>query len=350
MARVGVARLIVGQTRAAGPALGGLHIAGCQPDGLGIDAEGDGLVQGALEHPAHGPLGDLAPHEPPLDLGHGGRFLGGGLHSGYKSADGGGNNIGFSQGGQHLIDVAQEHGGGSHDEHARPREAVAPAVEQERRPMKGHRGLAGTGATLHHEHTGGIGANDRVLFGLNGGDDVRHLAVTGLAHRGHEGTLTRQVEVVATRSTGVEQLVLHAGDLAETSLDVPPSYHIARLGGRGLIERLGLGRPPVQQDDLLGFVLQPDAADVLGGAVVEVETAEHQPILHVAQADEVVLVVDGERIALAAPAGTLDVIACTNVPQARFVAFALTVQRTVCRVDVQLFLSNCTFARPRRDI
>ena len=54
--------------------------------------------------------------------------------------------------------------------------------------MQCHGGLPGAGSSLHHENSRSIGPNDTVLFGLDRGHDICHLAVSGLTHGVHEGT------------------------------------------------------------------------------------------------------------------------------------------------------------------
>lgn len=49
-------------------------------------------------------------------------------------------------------------------------------VEQIRGPVQGDSGLAGAGPALDHENAAVVGADDRVLLGLESGDDVVHAA------------------------------------------------------------------------------------------------------------------------------------------------------------------------------
>ena len=106
--------------------------------------------------------------------------------------------------------------------------------------------LTGAGTALHH-HEALIGrTNDAVLLGLNGGDDVAHAAVAGLAQRMHEGTLA--LEFQARRVRCVQQLVLQAGDSTVARGNMAAAYDAVRLGRRGLVEGTRGGRAPVHEE------------------------------------------------------------------------------------------------------
>ncbi len=71
-------------------------------------------------------------------------------------------------------------------------------------------------------------------------------------------------------------------------------------GGGGLVERPGGRGAPVDEQRLLLVVGDADPPDVAARVVLEVEAAEDQPVLHLLEAGERVLVVGGEGVALRA--------------------------------------------------
>jgi hypothetical protein len=204
--------------------------------------------------------------------------------------------------GQDLPDVGQEGGVGPHDEHAAPRQPVAVGVEQVRGAVQGHRGLAGAGPALHHQHARRLRPDDRVLLGLDRGDDVAHPAGAPRVDGGEQGGLAGQPAGLGDRGGVVEvqHLVVDGGDLAAAGAQVAPAPDALRRCGGGRVERPGRGRPPVHQQRLVLVVLveQPQPPDVAALAVLHVEPAEGEPVLRGPQRGEPVGVHGGSGVAL----------------------------------------------------
>ncbi|MGY4646120.1 hypothetical protein ACVW07_003953 [Cellulomonas sp. URHB0016] len=180
-------------------------------------------------------------------------------------------------------------------------------VEQIGRAVQRHGGLAGAGTALDDECTSQLGADDRVLLRLDGGDDVSHpTGATGGEAR-EQGALPGQageaVVALAAQQVQVQHLVLDAGHRATLRDDVPSQDDTVGMRRRGPVERLGRRCAPVGQQRRLVLVRQPEPADVAQGLVLEVQPAEHQPLLDGLELRDAVLVQRGERVALAAVLG-----------------------------------------------
>ena len=93
---------------------------------------------------------------------------------------------------QHLLDVAQEERVGPDQQHAAAGQAVAVGVEEVRRPVQRHGGLAGAGTALDDQRTRQVAADHPVLLGLDGRDDVAHPPGAVGADGGHQGALAGQ--------------------------------------------------------------------------------------------------------------------------------------------------------------
>ena len=206
---------------------------------------------------------------------------------GEEVRDGGQHDRVLAERGQHLADVTEERRVGSDDQHAALLELGAVVVEQVGGTVQGHRGLAGTGAALHDHDPGLVGADDPVLLGLDGGDDVGHPPGARRLHRGQQGGLTRRPDRGGGRRRGhlgvgqVEELVADRLDGPAAGPDVPPAPHAQRVGRGGDVERPGRRRPPVHQQLLVLALVVEDAhpADVHRLAVLPVEAAEAEPVL-----------------------------------------------------------------------
>ena len=116
---------------------------------------------------------------------------------------------------QHLLDVGEEQPVGADDQHALVGEREAVRVEEVGRPVQGHDGLAGAGAALDDDHAGQRGADDLVLLGLDGGDDVGEATAARRLQRRDQRALPIDAGALA-EVDGVlaEQLVLDAEQLA----------------------------------------------------------------------------------------------------------------------------------------
>ena len=93
---------------------------------------------------------------------------------------------------QHLADVPQERRVRADDQHTALLQLGAMVVEQVRRPVQRHRCLPGARTALDHHDAGLIGADDPVLLGLDGRDDVGHPAGAGRLDGGQQRGLTRR--------------------------------------------------------------------------------------------------------------------------------------------------------------
>ncbi len=184
---------------------------------------------------------------------------------------------GLAEGGQHLADVAEEGRVGADDQDGAPGEQFPVLVEEIRGPVQGHGGLAGAGAALHDQDAAVRGADDLVLFGLDGPHDVAHPAgAGGVEGREQHGVAARVLVAGALPVPEVEELVVQRGDRTVAGADVaaPAQAHRGVAGGQ--VEGTGDIGPPVDQDRGAGRVLgaQSDPADVVGDAGGEVDPAE----------------------------------------------------------------------------
>jgi hypothetical protein len=248
---------------------------------------------------AHGPADDLAPQQQPLEPGHLPLVDRGRPDAGDEVAHRRGHHAGLAQRRQHLVDVAQERAGRPHHEHARAFQQAPVGVQEVGRAVQRHRRLAGTRAALHHQRAGQVGADDAVLLGLDGRDDVGHPAGAALGHRREQRALAGE-RVGVDLGVEVEDLVLQAGHRAALGHQVAPPPDVAGVQRRGAVERLGRRGAPVGQDRAVLGVRQADAPDVPCAAVGQVEAAEDQPVLDGVELRRAVLVERGERVALAA--------------------------------------------------
>ncbi len=248
-------------------------------------ADRDGLV-GQFLPVADGGGEHLDHVQPALEFGGLGGFHGARVHPGVELAHGLGEHAGLAQRRQHLVDVAQERGVGADQQHAAPGQPLAVGVEQVGGPVQGHGGLAGARTALHHQHAVRVGADDLVLLGLDGGDDVAHPPGAVGVERGQQGGLAGQpaprvAGPVPVHRARVEHLVVDAGDGAPAGPDVPAAAHPVRGGGGGHVERGGGRGAPVHQQwpVLVGRVEQADATDVAALSVRQVEAPETQSVL-----------------------------------------------------------------------
>lgn len=85
-------------------------------------------------------------------------------------------------------------------------------VEEIRGPVERDRGLAGAGTALHHQDPAVVGADDRVLLGLERGNDVVHAAGAPGVERGEQCGLPGQL--ADRHPVVVENLVVEPDDPA----------------------------------------------------------------------------------------------------------------------------------------
>ncbi|CAM5729371.1 hypothetical protein SHIRM173S_05671 [Streptomyces hirsutus] len=259
---------VVRQLGGTGAFAGDPHQAVVQHEDLAVVLDGDHRVGQRL--PAADDLGEDVGHGGPAL--HGGGLGGvrpGGLHAGEQLADGREQHPGLAEAGQHLADVAEERRVGADDEDGAAGQQFAVLVEEVGGAVQGHGGLAGAGAALDHQHAAVRGADDAVLVGLDGADDVAHAAGARGVERGEQhGVAGRVLVAGAGLVAEVEDLVVQGGDRAPLGGDVPaaPQSHRGVAGGQ--VEGAGDVCAPVDEDGgaLRVVGAQSDAADVVGGA------------------------------------------------------------------------------------
>ncbi len=175
---------------------------------------------------------------------------------------------------KHTVDVAQEHAVRSDDEHALVLEREPVRVEQIGGAVERDHGLARARPALHDEHAAELRTDDLVLLRLDRGHDVAELARARLLECGQEGTRANQIAL--GRGRCVQHLVFDAEQRAAPHCEVTPAGEAHRRASRRPVEGLGHGRSPVNDDGLLPFVGDRQAADVEGLAGRSVDAAEHQ--------------------------------------------------------------------------
>ena len=149
-------------------------------------------------------------------------------------------------------------------------------VQEEGGPVQADRRLAGAWAALDGEQLVQRGADDLVLLGLDGGDDVEHLAGTGpfelgeQAHRPRAGGW-RRVAVGAA-----EEVVSHRDDGVAVDHDLAAPGESERVPGAGPVEGHGDGGPPVDDDGVGTDVLDVAPSDVPRGTVLLVDPPEEE--------------------------------------------------------------------------
>ena len=179
---------------------------------------------------------------------------------------------GLAQGGQHLLDVAEEQRVGPDHQHPLALQGEPVGVEEVGGPVQGHRRLAGAGAALDHQDAGQGRADDLVLLALDGGHDVAHVAGPGLA-RGrpagrpgppraspsvHQAGAVRPRPVRSPTSTSAgpvagagEVLVLDPDDRAAPDGQVATAGQALGIEPGGPVEGLGHRGPPVHDQRLV---------------------------------------------------------------------------------------------------
>ena len=259
-------------------------VAGCDDHARGQDDPGplDGELPGRIRYTlavADRDGYDLGHPQVALDDRDGVRDLCLGLDRGIQLPWGGQDRAGLPESGQDLADVAQEQGVGSDHQHATARDLVAVRVQQIGRSVQADHGLAASRAALDDEDPGHGRPDDPVLLGLDGGHDVAHATRASGGQCSHE----RAVALVGgVRAHGIEvqHVVLDPADRPAVQQDVPPPGDAHRGRGGRAVERLGGGRAPVSQQEVLGLIGQAEPSDVdrraRGG---EVEPAEAEPPL-----------------------------------------------------------------------
>jgi hypothetical protein len=157
-------------------------------------------------------------------------------------------------------------------------------------------GFPGTRAALDDENSTRVLANDAVLVGLDGGDDVAHPPGPAAAQRRQQGGLAGQSGLID--GVQVEHVVIQAHDSPARGVQVAAAGHGVPLPRGGAVERLRRAGTPVDQQPIVLVAAQADPADIEPVAVVEVEAAEAQVPLRGVKLRAAVLVLLSKRLAL----------------------------------------------------
>ena len=221
------------------------------------------------------------------------RVLERGLDTRVELADRGEHDAGLAERRQHRLDVLQERPRRADDEHTAGRQLLAMGVEQVGGSVQRDRGLAGARPALHDERAAELGPDDRILLGLDGGDDVGHAPGPLGGECRHQRGLALQLQPVGVEELGVEHLVVDPDDLAALAGQVAARERTERCRRGGLVERSRLRHPPVEQQRLQVVVAQADPPDVAVGRLAvspprrcrlaQREPAEGEPLVDVAQ-------------------------------------------------------------------
>jgi hypothetical protein len=208
--------------------------------------------------------------------------------------------------------------------------------------------LAGARPALDHQDALQRGADDPVLLGLDGGDDVAHPAGAPGGDAGDQHGLAGQRPAVRLgQPVEVEDLVVDAGDGALPGVDVPAPDQAGRILGGGGVEGLRRGRAPVDELGLVLVVAQPDPPDVQCGTELLVRTviritvgaAEAQAVLDRVQLGEPPRLFRRRDVALdpglEGPAGTA---AALRLGERALGPVPRLVQQPVKHIEIRLFL------------
>ena len=175
----------------------------------------------------------------------------------YQFVDRGLLDASLAEGRQDLRDVVQEGVVGSDDQHAGPAQPLGVGVQQIRGSVQPDRGLAGAGRALDAQRRVEIGADEIVLVGLDGGDDVAHRADAWALD-----LLSQQIGLQAQRLAAIEVFVLVGRQLAVVETEPPTQPHAHPVGRCGPVERPRDGRAPVDHDRVAPLIPDVAPADV----------------------------------------------------------------------------------------
>ncbi|MGR7003013.1 hypothetical protein ACU686_41965 [Yinghuangia aomiensis] len=184
----------------------------------------------------------------------------------------------FAERREDAFDVGGEPRVGADHEDAARAEPLAVPEQQVGDAVQGDGGFAGAGAAADDHRAVGGGADRVVLLLLDGGDDVAHAAVAGAAERGEERAVADHDQVVGG-VLGVEEVVFDVDDLVAAAVQDAAAHDLPRVLRGGLVEGLGGGGAPVDDEDLAVLVADADAADVPHVAGVQVEAPEDEAVV-----------------------------------------------------------------------
>ena len=134
--------------------------------------------------------------------------------------------------------------------------------------MQPHGRLAGSGPTLHGEQPVERGADDLVLFGLDGGNDVEHLAGTRPFELGQQRVAAAQSGSREVRVDAGEEVVRHRDDPPTVDHYLAAAFQPEGVVGPGPVEGHGDRCTPVDDDGVTASILHVTAADVPRPVVV----------------------------------------------------------------------------------
>jgi hypothetical protein len=289
----------------------------------------------------HGVADEVHHAQVTLDGGDPWLVVHGGVDAGEQLPGGQHHDTGLTQRRQDLLDVPQEDRAGPDDQDTGAGQPLPVRVEQIGGTVQRHGGLPRARAALDHQYARDVRADDLVLLGLDGGDDVAHPARALRVEGGEQRPLPAQAgEPRLVERVEVEHVVLDAVDLAALEHQVPAPHHALGVGGGRLVERLGRRGAPVDEHAVLLVVGQADPADVEPVAVGQVQTAEDQPVLHRPQLAEPVLVQGREGVALGSALVAAGGTAATHLGEVRRGAFTQLVEPCVQLVDTVLLLGD----------
>ncbi len=156
---------------------------------------------------------------------------------------------------------------------------------------------------------------------------------------GDEGALTLERRALGVvERVDVEDVVLDIGDPAVLRHEVAAAHDAFRVRRGRLVEGLGCGSAPVDEDLLAVGVGESDAPDVARFVrVPEVEATEAQSVLSAVEADELVLVQGGEGVAFGCGAGGFPDLGDPDGPQTGGGLIARLVESCVEFVELALF-------------
>ena len=162
--------------------------------------------------------------------------------------------------GQHVGDVVEERLVGSDHQHAVAGQPAAMLEQQVGGAVEGDGGLAGARTALHDQRLVDRRPDHDILLGLDRRHDLAHRTRPGGADLGQHRIGDAARDVAGRRV--VEVLVEIGDQLALVEREPPPERHAERVDGGRPVERRRDRRPPVDDDRVVGVVLDVAAPDV----------------------------------------------------------------------------------------
>ena len=147
--------------------------------------------------------------------------------------------------------------------------------------MQSHGRLAGTGPTLHDEQSIERAPDDLVLLGLDGGDDVEHLAGPCPFQLGEQRVAASKPRPVGVLVARPEQIVSDSDDLGAIHHDLAPPLQPKGVPGACTVEGGRYRCAPVdyQNITLQVFDMEPPDSPALSTNLVDPAEKERSPAL-----------------------------------------------------------------------